>query len=207
MKALADECVNRNILISGGECAIHDNMNGLEISVTMSGFVERRWPNVFEKGDVLVGLASTGFHSNGFSMLRHLQSIHGTDKLPFRDSWLTPTRIYDLIDQPLDIKGIQHITGGAFTKIKKKLYDLDAVIYRNHELNPQDEFKEVYHCHYSNDIMYRNFNCGIGMVLSVCPSAVERTVSKIGGFPIGEVRAGCGRVIIESKFNSQTFAI
>ena len=191
--AMADECIDRNIVITGGECAVAEEF---EISVTMSGIMDARYPNTWEAGDVLLGLASNGLHSNGTTLV--------DDLLDFKPEWLTPTRIYDLPIWPTAIKGIQHITGGAFTKIKKHLHGIDAYIYNKHTLEPQDIFFEVYDClgEKADTTMYKTLNCGIGMVLAVDKDVVNKVQSKIGGEVIGELRkSGTGCVIIDSKFD------
>lgn len=69
---LADECRLRHIAITGGETAHHNNIEGLEISITMLGFVENPRPNLLRIGDVLIGIASSGLHSNGFTKVREV---------------------------------------------------------------------------------------------------------------------------------------
>jgi phosphoribosylformylglycinamidine cyclo-ligase len=198
--ALADECCEREIAIAGGETSIHNNEDGLEISISMMGFAEERFPNLFREGDVLVGLASSGIHSNGFTQIRSLME----SGLKFNDEWLTPTRIYELPDRPLDIKGIQHITGGAFTKLKSRLFNIDAVISRDHKLEPQNMFKDIYAVKSDDRMMYETFNCGIGMVLAIDKYRAKQIIDKIGGEVIGVLQSGTGKVIIESKFSATT---
>ena len=139
---LAGECSKRDIAITGGETAIHNNMEGLEISIAMLGFVERPKQNQFEIGDVLIGIESNGLHSNGFTKVRE---IFGEE---FRQDFIAPTHIYlDIIlalDEQFDIHGMAHITGGAFTKLKDFLPDCaDAITKKDHQLEPQQIFREL----------------------------------------------------------------
>lgn len=197
--AMADECLAREIVITGGECAIHNHMEGMEISVTMTGFVETPAANRFQPGDVLIGLPSDGLHANGTSLLRQL--------LKFNDSWLAPTRIYE-VPNWATIHGVQHITGGGFTKLKGRLDGADVYIHRRHSLLPHEVFRsaaEAIRGELPGDTMYKTFNCGIGMVLSVSPPAVDAVIRATGGDIIGEVTAGTGRVRIDSMFDDQTY--
>ncbi len=201
---LTDECLERKIAITGGETSIHEFFQNelLDISITMSGYAYQMSTNEFVKGDVLVGLASSGLHSNGFTFVRNCG-------LEFRKEFVYPTKIYNLPNH-LGIHGIQHITGGAFTKIKRLLgKGNDAYINKKHFLKPQDIFYEIYKSARKNlnirvdlSTMYKVFNCGIGMVLSVSPNDVDYIIAFTGGEVIGEVKNGSGNVIIESMFDN-----
>jgi len=71
IETLAEECKRRDIAITGGETSIHNNIDGLEISLTVSGFIKNYKPNIFRPGDVLIGIRSNGLHSNGFTKVDH----------------------------------------------------------------------------------------------------------------------------------------
>lgn len=71
VQALTVECRRRGIAIVGGENSFHDNMDGLDISMTVSGFVKKPAPNKFRIGDILIGLKSSGLHSIRSSFKRH----------------------------------------------------------------------------------------------------------------------------------------
>jgi len=202
VKALSQECVKRKIAMTGGETSVHDNMNGLDISLSVSGFIKNLRPNKFQVGDVLIGLKSNGLHSNGFTKVR---KIFGKT---YRSDFIKPTAIYlDTIlalDKKFDIHGMMHITGGAFTKLKGLLAGADARINRNHQLKPQPVFKELYQRGVSDAQMYRTFNCGIGFILSCAPQAAKTIVFQFRGAAIiGEVVSGRGRVIIVSMFSQK----
>jgi len=202
MTALADECVSREICITGGETSFHDNIDGMDLSITMSGLIHQRYTNLFNDKTILIGLASSGLHSNGFT---HVRDSLTHSKISFNPVWLTPTRIYDLPDWPFAIDGIQHITGGGFTKLKSKMKNVDVIIHRNHGLKPQSEFYELYKTFEvdRDKNMYKTFNCGIGMILAVQHTDVTRVLAQVGGEVIGEVRQGNGKIAIESMFSKE----
>lgn len=214
IKELVGECKKRKIAVTGGETAIHNNMKGLEISITMLGFVKNPKPNQFQSGDVLVGIASNGLHSNGFTKVRE---VFGNKKSA---DLVRPTTIYlDCILGLMvkyDIHGMQHITGGAFTKLKDLLGGKDIIIHRNHKLKPQKIFRELYDKGITDHEMYQTFNCGIGFILSVSPKDADKILLQINKFAfknvnkvfksdiIGEVTAGHGKVRIQSMFSNRT---
>lgn len=204
IKYLSEECRKRNIAITGGETAIHNNMDGLELSVAMLGFVEKPEQNHFEIGDVLVGIESSGIHSNGFTKIRE---IFGDE---FREDFILPTNIYSdtilELNKKFEIHGMQHITGGAFTKLKDLLKDADILITKNYSLEPQEIFKELYERGVSDEEIYKTFNCGIGFVLSVSEHGAEKILSEIKNFKaniIGKVISGNKKVKIKSKFSDR----
>lgn len=204
--SLARECQKRYIAITGGETSIHNNLNGLEISISMDGFIYDIRPNQFQVGDILVGIASNGFHTNGFTKVR---KIFGKE---FHQEFVEPTAIYwDTIFPLLEhyaIHGMAHITGGAFTKIKDLLVGCDALITSNHILAPQPIFQELYDRGISDKEMYKTFNCGIGFVLGVPEKDCKKIMDEIHAFDfacdiVGKIAAGKGKVKVESMFSSQ----
>lgn len=201
IQTLAEECKKRDVAITGGETSIHNNIDGLDISITVSGFIKRYKPNSFEAGDILVGIRSNGLHSNGFTKVREV-----FDK-EYRADFVSPTRIYLdeilALDEQFDIHGMGHITGGAYTKLKDFLQNADVRITRDHKLQPQTIFRELYEKGISDEEMYKTFNCGIGFVLSVLPKDADKFVSKLDADIIGEVTSGTGKVRIESMFSDK----
>jgi len=203
---LAEECQKRNIAITGGETAIHNNIKGLEISIAMHGFIKDVMQNKFLCGDVLIGIASSGLHSNGFTKIRELF------KKEFRPEFLEPTFIYGdnifpLLEQ-YDIHGMAHITGGAFTKLKDLLgSNLDAIL-EEHILNPQPIFYEVYERGVPDEKMYKIFNCGTGFIIGVAERQAEELLGKIRqrfrADRVGVVEKGNGKVKIPSAFSLKT---
>ncbi len=134
MNNLVAECKKRNIVITGGETSIQNNIQGLDISLTVSGFIKSEKQNQFRIGNVLVGLASNGLHSNGFTMVRKTLSNR------FSKAFTEPTKIYiemlQAIQKKYIVYGMMHITGGAYTKLKSLLSKADAIITKNHSLKP-----------------------------------------------------------------------
>ncbi len=199
LEALASECQKRQIAMTGGETSIHPNLDGLDISIVVSGFLDKIRMNRFEIGDVVFGVRSFGLHSNGF---RKIRAVFQDE---YRDDFVVPTAIH--LDQILrlhkhvDIHGAMHITGGAFTKLRDILPpDADILIHREHSLKPQPIFKELYQRGVSDEEMYKTFNCGVGFIVSVSREDI-RKIPFTGDIDIiGEVVPGAGKVQIESAF-------
>lgn len=179
------------------------------------GAVERNLilprPNIAE-GDVLLGVASSGLHSNGFSLVRKIISVAGisyASPCPWQPDTelgrvlLTPTQIY--IQQILPVakrgllKGMSHITGGGFIENIPRVLPkglgcyVDAATW---ELPPVFRFL-MKHGNVNALEMARTFNCGVAMVLVVDPAHVNEVVEGLKGGPsavykIGEVTAKSG---------------
>ena len=201
-EALTDECIKRKIAITGGETSIHNNLNGLEVSLTVSGFIKSRRRNRFEIGDYLIGIKSNGLHSNGFTKVREL--FHKE----FREEFVEPTRIYfdeiDSLNERFHLNGMMHITGGAFTKLKDLLVEADLELRRNYMPEPQQIFKDLYNKGISDEEMYKIFNCGIGFILSVPKKETDKIMDKLkDSYIIGDVVPGKRRIIIESAFSDK----
>lgn len=214
ISCLADECNKRKIAIAGGETAIHNDMSGLELSITMLGFVEKPKPNKLEKGDLLIGIGSNGLHSNGFTKIRELFE-------DCREEFIKPTLIYsDLVlflNKNFNINGMMHITGGAFTKLRSLLDKETNIVIEENKLKPQKIFYEIYErgasVGVSDEEMYKTFNCGIGFVLGVNCKEAEKILSEINKFKsnnsrfkadiIGEVVKGNKKIKIYSQFSNK----
>ncbi len=202
---LAEECRRRNILIYSGETAIHEqDMKGMEISISISGKYMQQRKNKFELGDLLIGLKSSGLHSNGFTKVMEIF------RNEYRNEFVEPTVIYydkilDLIKR-FDIHRMTHITGGAYTKLKKFLDGIDVRIEK-HNLKPQDIFYELYDKGISDEEMYKTFNCGIGFILSVqredSNKIIEYLKSDFKTDIIGKIVSGNGKVKINSMFSEE----
>ena len=202
VRELAKECRKRKIVMTGGETSIHSDMPGMDISITVSGFVKNFPENQCRVGDILIGIKSNGLHSNGITRVRE---IFGNQN---REEFTAPTRIY--LDEILSvmvrhkINGMMHITGGAFTKLKDILNKADATINQPRKLQPQNIFREIYDSGVSDEKMYSTFNCGVGFVLSVPRSEAGKILSEIPNSAVlGEVVRGVGKIKILSSFSGK----
>jgi phosphoribosylformylglycinamidine cyclo-ligase len=204
IKILSEECKKRDVAITGGEISFHNNIDGLDISITVSGFIKNYKPNRIEIGDTLIGIKSNGLHSNGFTKVRE---VFGKE---YKTEFIEPTSIYSdailALNEKFDIHGMIHITGGAYTKLKDPLNNVDVQLKKNHKLQPHQIFKELYQRGVSDEDMYRTFNCGVGFILSVNSKEVSKVLSEIKEFDadvIGEIIPGNGKIRIESFFSNK----
>lgn len=160
-------------------------------------------------GDVLIGLASSGVHSNGYSLVRKVVEVAGldwSDPAPFApqqslgDALLAPTRLYVKACLPLIkaglVNGLAHITGGGLVENPPRMTpkSLNPVIdYGAFELPPV--FKWLAETGgIAESEMHRTFNCGIGMLLSVAREDVDQALSMLAengetGIIVGELQA------------------
>uniref|UniRef100_A0A1J3JVD4 phosphoribosylformylglycinamidine cyclo-ligase n=1 Tax=Noccaea caerulescens TaxID=107243 RepID=A0A1J3JVD4_NOCCA len=217
IKGIVDGCGQSNCALLGGETAEMPDFYA-EGEYDLSGFavgIVKKEAVINGKnivaGDVLIGLPSSGVHSNGFSLVRKVVARSGLslkDELPggsgtLGGALMEPTVIY--VNQVLDfiskggVKGLAHITGGGFTdNIPRVLPDgLGAVIHTDAwELPPL--FKWIQQSGSIEDSeMRRTFNLGVGMVMVVTPEAASRILgeAKKGdyvAYRIGEVIDGEG---------------
>jgi len=168
---------------------------------------------VHDGGDAIIGMASSGVHSNGYSLVRKLVQLAGADAgtmLEGRtlfDRLLEPTRIYVksmlALAAAMPVHGFAHITGGGLTdNIPRVLPEtLDAVIHRSRW--PQDPIFDWLASTGSIAAaeMHRTFNCGIGMIAIVAAERADEAVQLLTAegeraSVIGEVRPGSGLAIV-----------
>lgn len=202
VQVMSDECKKRSIAITGGETSIHNNTDGLDISMTVSGFVKKPQENRFEIGDVLVGVKSSGLHSNGFTKVREVFRDE------FRKEFIEPTIIYSDVILPLlsdfNIHGMMHITGGAYAKLKDILDRSDVHIHKEHSLRPHQIFRDIYERDVGDEEMYKTFNCGVGFILSLNDKDAARILKQIPESDIiGDVTEGTSRILIDSMFSNK----
>ncbi|MDP3800183.1 MAG: AIR synthase-related protein [bacterium] len=206
VKALAIACSKRKIAMTGGETSIHSGSEGMDIGITISGFIKNRRKNQCQTGDILIGLASNGLHSNGLTKVKEILGPK------YRPEFTEPTKIY--MDEILSllntykVNGMMHITGGAFTKLKDILGNSNAIISHPEKLKPQKIFYDIYSKTLSNKIMYSTFNCGIGFILSVPKKEASKIISSLKNSDvIGEVVKGKGEIQIKSIFDQKTIIL
>lgn len=161
-------------------------------------------------GDVLIGMASSGVHSNGFSLVRKvfemtkesLDTYYDELGKTLGEALLAPTRIYvkalkAVKNAGVKVKGCSHITGGGFYEniprmlpdgvravVKKDSYEVPAIFKLMQKTGDIEE-----------QMMYNTYNMGIGMVVAVDPADVEKTMAAMkeaGDTPyiIGQIEAG-----------------
>ena len=218
VKGVAEGCLQSEAALIGGETAEHPGLMPEE-DYDLAGFAvgvcdkkEMITGESLKAGDVLIGMASTGVHSNGFSLVRKVFENELTkeglntyyDELgkTLGEALLAPTRIYvkalkNVKKAGLTVKACSHITGGGFYEnvprmlkegtravIKKDSYEIPAIFGM---LAKKGEITE--------QMMYNTFNMGIGMVVAVDPADVEKTMAAIcetGDTPyvIGSIEEG-----------------
>ncbi|KAL6500626.1 Phosphoribosylformylglycinamidine cyclo-ligase, chloroplastic [Orobanche hederae] len=216
IKGIVDGCRQSDCALLGGETAEMPDfyadgeydLSGFAVGVVKKDSVIDG-KNI-EVGDVLIGLPSSGVHSNGFSLVRRVLERSGLslkENLPGSSATLgqalmAPTVMY--VKQVLDfitkggVKGIAHITGGGFTDNIPRVFPkgLGALIYKDSWAVPS-VFKWIQEAGRIEDAeMRRTFNMGIGMVLVVKEEAALRILgddhAKKSVYRIGEVISGDG---------------
>ena len=165
-------------------------------------------------GDVVIGLASSGPHSNGYSLIRRLIAAAGAtdstevDGRPLLDLLLAPTRIYVkpvlATIAAVPVHGIAHITGGGPSgNIPRVLPDGLEVVLEERRWPRQPVFDWLRRtARIDREEMYRTFNCGLGMTLFVPRDQADRAVEVLrqhgeDAGVVGVVRSGSGGVVIE----------
>lgn len=206
VKGICKGCEESNIALVGGETAILPEIikgmepgKGFDLAGTVVGVAEKGKVNTGEKiaeGDVLIGLESSGLHSNGYTLARKV--LDAEDKKTLEEM-LTPTKIYVKpvleILKECEVHGLAHITGGAFTKLSRitklgfevKLPQFKGIFKK---LSASVDEKE----------MYKTFNCGVGFVIIAGKSEAKKIVGiakkhGTGAFEIGKV-IGSGKIIV-----------
>ncbi|MFM1977812.1 MAG: phosphoribosylaminoimidazole synthetase [Pseudomonadota bacterium] len=212
IKGIAQGCEQSGCALVGGETAEMPGMypaGEYDLAGFAVGCVDKEsliTGKTISSGDVVLGLASSGAHSNGYSLIRKLIAKSGIDMdadfhgKPFKDVVMEPTRIYvksllKLIEA-MPVKGMAHITGGGITEnvprvlpegltaeIKKGSWDMPALFTW---LQAQGNVAE--------SEMHKTFNCGIGMVVIVAKEQASAAMALLKAegeqvFEIGHIRA------------------
>lgn len=224
VKGIADGCVESGCALVGGETAEHPGMmpeEEYDLAGFTVGIVDEK--NILDKknvkkGDVIVGLASTGVHSNGFSLVRKVFDIDNAEVLgKYKDelngktlgeALLAPTQLYvkpilKLLEE-VDVHSISHITGGGFYENLPRAYgeNLNAVIHKGSwEVLPI--FKLIQEKgNIAEHDMFNTYNMGVGMAVIVDGKDADKTITLMNEFGIkasviGEMSEGDHSVVIE----------
>ncbi|MDR0856189.1 MAG: phosphoribosylformylglycinamidine cyclo-ligase [Clostridiales bacterium] len=164
-------------------------------------------------GDALVGLASSGIHSNGFSLVRKVlgEDVNALQGTPFAggtllDAILTPTRIYVktilALAKEFTLKGVAHITGGGFFENIPRIFPkgLGGAVITDYEKPPIIDYLAARSGLRQRDL-YGTFNMGVGMVLCVAKEDVQAVTARAAAlgeraFVLGEVIEGDGITLL-----------
>ena len=214
VKGVADGCVQSECALIGGETAEMPDMydeHHYDLAGFCVGAVDRSRLLDGQKiaaGDVLIGLPSSGCHSNGFSLIRKVllkdakldlqATFEELGGKTLAEELLTPTRIYvkaikHLLDK-VDIKGMSHITGGGFYEnVPRMLKEGQGVCIDLNSYPSKPIFDLIARCgNISKQEMCNVFNMGIGFILAVDPGDVEKVQQLLAeidepSYVIGEV--------------------
>ena len=222
VKGVSEGCIQAGCALIGGETAEHPGLmpeEEYDLAGFAVGVVDEKdlitGANI-KAGDTLIGIASSGIHSNGFSLVRKVFNVNKENLYRYVDSLgmtlgealITPTRIYvkalkSVKDAGVVIKGCSHITGGGFYEnIPRMLPDgIGARINRNSYEVPPVFYLLQKTGNITDQMMYNTYNMGIGMVLCVDPADVDKTMQalKAAGekaYLIGETVAGEKEAVI-----------
>ena len=211
---IADGCQQAGAALIGGETAEMPDMypdGEYDLAGFCVGVVERDAlidGSRIAAGDVLIGLPSSGPHSNGYSLIRRVLDVtenRNVDGEPVEPLLMAPTKIYvrALLDlkEAVDIKALAHITGGGITENLPRVIpeDLHAAV-RSDSWRQAPVFDWLQAAgRISTEEMRRTFNCGIGMVVVVDAADADRAIDKLesGGespWRLGTVESGAGPV-------------
>jgi phosphoribosylformylglycinamidine cyclo-ligase len=211
---MAQACLEDGCALVGGETA---EMPGFyapgdyDVAGFCVGAVEREDlvdGSDVQEGDVVIGLASDGVHSNGFSLVRTLIPDTGIDfgGRPIREALLVPTRLYgrsvrSLIESGAAVRGMAHITGGGIPENLPRAFagkTLEAVI-DNSSWEEPEIFSYLRSAGVEEEEMRGTFNMGIGFILIVRPIDADAVMKKLRdsgekAYRIGSLRLGAGGV-------------
>jgi phosphoribosylformylglycinamidine cyclo-ligase len=216
---IVDGCVQAGCALVGGETAEMPGMyhgEDYDLAGFCVGIVEKDGiidGSATRAGDVVLGLPSSGPHSNGFSLIRKILQVSGADLntvldgVSLVDRLMAPTRIYvkpllRLIAE-LPVHGLSHITGGGLVEnIPRVVPDGLEVVLERKAWRREVVFDWLQRQGQVADAeMYRVFNCGIGMTVHLRPGDADRAIGILSGMGqealvIGEVRSGTRGVVI-----------
>ena len=216
VKGVAEGCIQSECALVGGETAEHPGLmpvDDYDLAGFAVGVVDKKDiidGSTIKPGDALVGIASTGVHSNGFSLVRSvfemtkesLDTYYDDLGTTLGEALLAPTRIYvkalkSIKNAGVTVKACSHITGGGFYEnIPRMLKEgTHAVVEKDSYPIPPIFAKLAKEGEIEEQMMYNTFNMGLGMVLAVDPADVDKTMDAIreaGDQPyvVGKIEAG-----------------
>ena len=216
VKGVAEGCLQSGAALIGGETAEHPGLmpeEEYDLAGFAVGVVERKDlidGKDLKEGDVLIGMASSGVHSNGFSLVRKvfemteesLNTYYEELGKTLGETLLAPTRIYvkalkNVKEAGVRVKACSHITGGGFYEnVPRMLKDgVCAVIEKDSYPVPPIFTLMAKKGEIEEHMMYNTYNMGIGMIVAVDAADVEKTMEAIkaaGDTPyvIGKIEAG-----------------
>ena len=216
VSGVAEGCKQSGCALVGGETAEHPGLMPKE-EYDLAGFavgvVEKSEiinGESIQPGDVLVGIASSGVHSNGFSLVRKIFDISKESLNTYYDelhttlgeALLAPTKIYvkalkNMKNKGIKVKGCSHITGGGFYENVPRMLPegVNAVIKKDSYQVPPIFDLIAKTGNIAETMMYNTFNMGLGMVIALDPNDVEAAMEAIQeagetSYVIGNIEAG-----------------
>ena len=218
VKGVAEGCLQSEAALIGGETAEHPGLMPEE-DYDLAGFAvgvcdkkDMITGEHLQAGDVLIGMASTGVHSNGFSLVRKvfekeltkegLDTYYDVLGKTLGEALLAPTRIYvkalkSLKEAGVQVKACSHITGGGFYEnVPRMLKEGTHAVIKKDSYQVPPIFKLLAEKgEIAEEMMYNTFNMGLGMIVAVDPSQVDaamEAIRKTGDVPyvVGSIEAG-----------------
>ncbi|AAZ56781.1 phosphoribosylformylglycinamidine cyclo-ligase [Thermobifida fusca] len=227
VSGIAEGCCQAGCTLIGGETAEHPGAMGpdeYDLAGAGTGIVEADailGPDRVRVGDVVIAMASSGPHSNGYSLIRRIVADAQLDLHanvpelggPLGEVLLTPTRIYAkdclALAADMEVHAFAHITGGGLAaNLARSLpATADAVVDRASWAPPAVFGFLARHGQVSQEDMEATFNMGVGMVAIVAEDAAERALELLAerGVPawvLGSVIPGSGKVVMTGEYRS-----
>ncbi|MDU1686602.1 MAG: phosphoribosylformylglycinamidine cyclo-ligase [Clostridium perfringens] len=216
VKGVAEGCIKSQCSLIGGETAEMPGMykeGDYDIAGFAVGIVDKDKiinGKDIKSGDKLIGIASSGVHSNGYSLIRKVfknldEDFNGK---AIWEELLTPTKIYvkpvlSLLEK-FNIKGMAHVTGGGFYENLPRMLSKEglSIVINKNSYDIPEIFKKLMELGVKEEEMYNTFNMGIGFVLCVEENEVEEVLKELSkqgekAFEIGYINAGGEGVCIK----------
>ena len=216
VKGVAEGCIQSECALIGGETAEHPGLmpeDEYDLAGFAVGVVDKKdiiTGKELADGDVLIGMASTGVHSNGFSLVRKvfkmekevLDTYHEELGTTLGEALLAPTRIYvkalkNIKEAGVRVKACSHITGGGFYENNPRMLPEGkrAIVYKNSYPVPPIFKMLAREGQIEEQMMYNTYNMGLGMIVAVSPENVDaamEAIKKAGDTPyvVGKIENG-----------------